>query len=220
MDAVDSAPIGESSSSSLLPIVDKLCEEVVHATSDSGAVRHGAECFNYYFPQELDEDYLVVWEGFDSDSHKQWEYMNEDEMRAWLLKRVAEGYSFPLNPVWPVRDPGWYDVFKALLEHEHTKEVVKAWFPQESGLIEKMGEIHREFPKGFEKTTDGVAGEAMRKSFADDLDNCEKTDLATHKANKKGWELAKRKIAGVMRMRASILGGGAFGPGAGGRSPR
>ena len=26
-----------------------------------GAVRHGAECFNFYFPQELDPEFLVVW---------------------------------------------------------------------------------------------------------------------------------------------------------------
>jgi hypothetical protein len=26
----------------------------------TGAVRHGAECFNYYFPQDLDDEYLVI----------------------------------------------------------------------------------------------------------------------------------------------------------------
>ena len=28
-------------------------------------MRHAAECFNYYFPQELDEEFLVLWHGFD-----------------------------------------------------------------------------------------------------------------------------------------------------------
>ena len=37
---------------------------IVGAMSDSGAVRHGAECFNFYFPQELDPDFLIVWDGF------------------------------------------------------------------------------------------------------------------------------------------------------------
>eukprot|EP00913_Durusdinium_trenchii_P024466 g22968.t1 len=32
----------------------KLIEGIVEATSESGAVRHGAECFNFYFPQEMD----------------------------------------------------------------------------------------------------------------------------------------------------------------------
>ena len=31
---------------------------------EAGAVRHGAECFNFYFPQELDREYLVIYEGF------------------------------------------------------------------------------------------------------------------------------------------------------------
>ena len=30
----------------------------------TGAVRHGAECFNFAFPKDMDEEYLVVWEGF------------------------------------------------------------------------------------------------------------------------------------------------------------
>jgi hypothetical protein len=25
-----------------------------------GVVRHGAECFNYYFPQEIDDEFLVI----------------------------------------------------------------------------------------------------------------------------------------------------------------
>ena len=41
----------------------RLCGDAVKATLSSGAVRHGAECFNFYFPQELDDEYLVVWEG-------------------------------------------------------------------------------------------------------------------------------------------------------------
>ena len=36
------------------PTSYRLVEEVVKATSISGAVRHGAECFNFYFPQEFD----------------------------------------------------------------------------------------------------------------------------------------------------------------------
>jgi hypothetical protein len=37
----------------------RLIGDVVDATSVCGAVRHGAECFNFYFPQELDPDFLV-----------------------------------------------------------------------------------------------------------------------------------------------------------------
>merc|ERR1711964_816657 len=89
----------------------RLIENVVQATLSCGAVRHGAECFNFYFPQELDESYLVVWEGFPDIP---WSYKTEEELRAFLLERVVDGYCFPLNPVWPVRDKGWYDIYKAL----------------------------------------------------------------------------------------------------------
>merc|ERR1719424_1600722 len=88
----------------------RLIGEVVKATIESGAVRHGAECFNFYFPQELDEEYLVVWEKFEGTP---WSYMAEHEVREFLLERAMEGFSFPLNPVWAVRDPGWYEVFEA-----------------------------------------------------------------------------------------------------------
>ena len=39
----------------------------VHSTVACGAVRHGAECFNYYFPQEMDDEFLVIW---DRSHHK------------------------------------------------------------------------------------------------------------------------------------------------------
>merc|ERR1740117_1428792 len=52
----------------------RLIQEVVEATSETGAIRHGAECFNFYFPQELDDEYLVIYEGFDD---KPWEYLDE-----------------------------------------------------------------------------------------------------------------------------------------------
>ncbi|CAE7798201.1 PKAR, partial [Symbiodinium sp. KB8] len=45
--------------------------KVIEATKFSGAVRHGAECFNFYFPQELDSEYLIIWDGFDG---KPWAY--------------------------------------------------------------------------------------------------------------------------------------------------
>jgi hypothetical protein len=40
----------------------------------SGAVRHGAECFNFYFPQELDDEFLIVWDGFDKVP---WKYVKD-----------------------------------------------------------------------------------------------------------------------------------------------
>merc|ERR1719409_1414017 len=37
-----------------------IMEKAVKKLNLSGAVRHGAECFNFYFPQELDQQFLIV----------------------------------------------------------------------------------------------------------------------------------------------------------------
>lgn len=125
----------------------ELIKSVVNASIDSGAVRHGAECFNYYFPQKLDDDYLVVWEGF---GDKPWDYLLEDELRDFLNDRILEGFSFPLNPVWPIRDDGWFKVWQALWAGD-TKGTCDSWYPPESGIREKIEKIHEEFPNGFDK---------------------------------------------------------------------
>jgi hypothetical protein len=127
------------------PTSVRLIGDVVKQTSACGAVRHGAECFNYYFPQELDDEYLVVWQGFEGVP---WVYKNEQELREFLIERVRDGFSFPLNPVWPIRDPGWYEVLAALRASESAKENLKAWYPGTS-ILEKIDAIHEEFPDGF-----------------------------------------------------------------------
>jgi hypothetical protein len=124
----------------------RLTQAVVEATIESGAIRHGSECFNYYFPQELDEDYLVVWEGFED---KPWAYMAERDLRDFLLDRIDEDYSFPLNPVWPIRDRGWYEVYEALLDNEETAVAYESWYPPESGIRERIEVIHEEYARGF-----------------------------------------------------------------------
>jgi len=145
-----------------------LISEVVDAVQETGAVRHGAECFNFFFPQELDTEYLVVWDGFVTD--KPWDYKSEEELRTWLLERIAEGYHFPLNPVWPVRDPGWYDVYSALRSSEPAQLALQAWYPPGSGIMEQIEAIHKEFPAGLQ------IGELEPCPY-DDLECCERTDL-------------------------------------------
>merc|ERR1719491_1834657 len=64
------------------PTSYRLIGDVVAETLSCGAVRHGAECFNFYFPQELDPEYLVVWGGFPD---KPWDYMDEKALRTFLM---------------------------------------------------------------------------------------------------------------------------------------
>jgi len=134
----------------------RLIADVVNATSLCGAVRHGAECFNFWFPQELDKDYLIVWDGFGeagwtptSAGKLPWQSAKEPELRQFLLDRAREGFSFPINPVWPARNPGWYEVLQALQKHPDTRENLERWYPAEAGVIQKIEKLHAAYPQGF-----------------------------------------------------------------------
>ena len=59
----------------------------------------GAECFNFWFPQELDTEFLVVWGGFlRYGSAVPWRYVNQAGLKSFLYGRLEEGFAFPLNP--------------------------------------------------------------------------------------------------------------------------
>mmetsp|Transcript_69565 Transcript_69565/g.166851 ORF Transcript_69565/g.166851 Transcript_69565/m.166851 type:complete len:733 (+) Transcript_69565:159-2357(+) len=131
------------------PVSYDLIGAVVQETSSCGAVRHGAECCNFYFPQELDDEFLVVWHGFKG---KPWEYYTEKELREWLIERVHEGFAIPLNPVWPVRDKGWYEVFQALRGSADAQPALKMWYPPTKNIVEMIDEIHSKHPQGFTMT--------------------------------------------------------------------
>eukprot|EP00930_Biecheleria_cincta_P045351 TRINITY_DN31266_c0_g1_i1.p1 TRINITY_DN31266_c0_g1~~TRINITY_DN31266_c0_g1_i1.p1 ORF type:complete len:792 (-),score=151.59 TRINITY_DN31266_c0_g1_i1:74-2449(-) len=128
------------------PTSYRLIGDVVAETSPCGAVRHGAECCNLYFPQELDEEYLVVWHGFPD---KPWDYKDEPGCRQFLMSRVEDGHQFMLNPVWPVRDKGWFEVYAALGETEDGRSCLRSWFPPQAKYDEVVHQMRREFPEGF-----------------------------------------------------------------------
>jgi hypothetical protein len=123
-----------------------LVQEITKTLQHCGAIRHGAECFNYHFPQELDEEFMIVWEHFEG---KPWRYDTECDLRKFLLARADEGYVFPVNPVWPVRDVGWHDVLQALRANPESQPSLAAWFPPESGLLAQIDLLHERYPAGF-----------------------------------------------------------------------
>jgi len=128
------------------PTSYRLIEDVVNVTRVCGAVRHGAECFNFYFPQELDDDFLIIWSGF---SDPPWRTFKEPELRQWLIDRAKDGYAFPMNPVWAARDVGWFDVLQALKASPDGAMNLKSWFPPDSGILEKIEAMHHAHPGGF-----------------------------------------------------------------------
>jgi len=122
-----------------------LIDDVVKCTAACGAVRHGAECFNYYFPQDLDDEFLVVWDGY---TNPPWRAVSEPELREFLIARAKDDYTFPLNPVWPVRDKGWYAVLEALKATAEGPANLKSWYPEQP-LLERIAELHAQYPDGF-----------------------------------------------------------------------
>merc|ERR1712232_548918 len=100
--------------------------KAVRKLSTSGAVRHGAECFNFYFPQDLDKEYLITWNEFPTVP---WKYVSESELRQFLVERIDDGFVFPLNPKWVLCDDGWYNVFQKLRSSDAPKSAIDAWYP-------------------------------------------------------------------------------------------
>eukprot|EP00913_Durusdinium_trenchii_P024465 g22967.t1 len=128
----------------------------------------------------------------------------------------------PLNPVWCVRDQGWYDVLEAQISNDACKKIMEAWYPEGSGILEKIEEfraffeserpnpfgsrmvtyeLHKEFPNGFQ--TGLPPGEEGRRptlrstlSTVNDLDTTEKAILASSmaKSGRSRWGEAIRKV--------------------------
>jgi len=65
----------------------------VKRLEEFGAVRHGAECFNYYFPQDLDDEYLVIGGNLDGAKYK---YMKLEELQNFLFGCIDEGFTLVL----------------------------------------------------------------------------------------------------------------------------
>jgi hypothetical protein len=126
-----------------------LIGDLVKATLSCGAVRHGAECFNFYFPQELDEEFLVVWEGFPD---LPWAYKKEGEVRDFLIQMAQQGFSFPINPVWPVRDKGWDLVMKTVKGNSESYGPQVGWNSQH--VLDRQASLMKAFPSGFAPTSE------------------------------------------------------------------
>lgn len=181
------------------PTSYSVMEKLSLQMKDTGGVRHGAECFNFYFPQELDDEYLIIWEGF--GEKKPWKYVSEPDTRKFLMERIGEGYSFPVNPAWPVRDPGWYEVLQALRTNPQAKESLNAWFPPGSGLLEAIDRIHEKYPSGFfeEQPMNGTASHIMAKALNEDDNAEESADLVLYEMRKQATlKRAKRKMKAIL----------------------
>ena len=146
------------------PKSTSIMEHAALKLKSTGAVRHGTECFNYSFPQEIDEMFLLI-----SDTLKPvpWKYVNVKDLQAILSKKIAEGFVFPLNPKWILCDPGWKKIYDELMASDAlyadlSKDV---WFPPYSGIRDRIEDIYRRHPNGFQRCTDPTI--ASRKLTSD-----------------------------------------------------
>lgn len=135
----------------------KMMQHAVHRLNKTGAVRHGAECFNYYFPQDLDDEFLIISDIFLDDKYKSpkypnvpWRYVNQEELKEFLYNQIGEGFTFPLNPKWVLCDIGWKKVYDELMRSTkpNVQSSLNAWFPPDSGIRERIEEISANHPNG------------------------------------------------------------------------
>ncbi|KAL7539749.1 hypothetical protein ACHAXR_009571 [Thalassiosira sp. AJA248-18] len=126
----------------------------VQRLEEFGAVRHGAECFNFYFPQELDDEFLVIGGNLGGAKYK---YMKLNELQDFLFGCIDLGFTFPLNPKWVLCDEGWKAIWDKLTgsTHPNVQLSINAWYPPGSGLRERIEEIHSQNPALFQSDLSG-----------------------------------------------------------------
>lgn len=131
------------------PMSYTIVEHAVDRLVQTGAVRHGAECFNYYFPQELDNHYLIVSDTLPGNIP--WKYVNAVQLQEFLLEKIEGGFTFPLNPKWVLCDQGWKNVYDKLMSSKmpNVQSSLDVWYPPESGLREWIESTHSKHPDGF-----------------------------------------------------------------------
>ena len=131
------------------PKTYEIIEVGVSRLLDTGCVRHGAECFNWWFPQDIDDEFLVISDTL--PGRIKWKKMNVHELQDILIQKIDEGFTFPINPKWVLCDSGWRRVYDKLLasQHPNVQDSLNCWLPPDTGLREQIDEISARHPCGF-----------------------------------------------------------------------
>ena len=188
------------------PRTYSVMEIAIERLKKDGCVRHGAECFNFYFPQELDEEFLVIGESING-SH--WKYVDAEGLQDILLEKVKEGFTFPLNPKWVLCDPGWKRIYDALLQSNasNVQDSLNCWFPPEAGARERISEIFAKHPDGFRSSRHNGKNTNQSSCCERRLDGSEAADLAREQLIRhETLRRAKRKLLIVLRFLEAGVG--------------
>jgi len=161
----------------------EIIEVAVSRLQSTGCVRHGAECFNWFFPQEIDEDFLVVSDTL--PGNLKWKKVKVPELQDILITKIDEGFTFPINPKWVLCDPGWRRVYDKLLASQkpNVQDSLKCWLPPETGLREEIDSISARHPLGFEGdcAAEKTEGTEVMDQLQDDLERYFKLQRAWRK---------------------------------------
>ena len=159
-----------------------IIEIAVSRLQETGCVRHGAECFNWFFPQEVDEEMLVISDTL--PGNVKWKKVRVPELQEILITKIEEGFTFPINPKWVLCDPGWRRVYDKLLASKkpNVQDSIKCWLPPETGLREEIDKISAQHPLGFEGSSSHVCeGTEVMDQMQDDLERYLKIQRAWRK---------------------------------------
>ncbi|KAL9178294.1 hypothetical protein ACHAXT_001722 [Thalassiosira profunda] len=128
----------------------EIIEVAVSRLQETGCVRHGAECFNWFFPQEIDDELLVISDTL--PGNVKWKKVNVQELQDLLITKIDEGFTFPINPKWVLCDPGWRRVYDKLLASQkpNVQDSINCWLPPGTGLRAEIDAISEKHPLGFE----------------------------------------------------------------------
>lgn len=159
----------------------EITEVAVPRLNSTGCVRHGPECFNWWFPQEIDETFLVISDTL--PGNLKWKKVNVEELQEILIQKIETGFTFPINPKWVLCDPGWRRVYDKLLasEHPNVQDSIDCWMPPETGLREEIDSISARHPLGYR-----VGGAAEKRHSMVDMDLMEE-ELERYAKIQRGW---------------------------------
>jgi hypothetical protein len=180
------------------PKSNDMMKHAISRLSKEGAVRHGSECFNYYFPQELDDEFLVI--SNDLAGSLRWSYVDKEGLQTVLLQQIESGYTFPINPKWILCDKGWKKIYDKLIASQkpNVQDSLRMWYPPETGIREKIEEIHRLHPNGFQRLDEQTSDHDLDGTAAMDLAEQELRAYLT-------FQRAKRKLRGIFVWRTMLM---------------
>lgn len=181
------------------PKSNNIMKYAINRLQKEGSVRHGAECFNYYFPQELDDEFLVI--SHDLPGSLRWCYVDEDGLLDVLSKQIDKGYTFPINPKWILCDKGWKAIYDKLMasQRPNVQDSLKMWYPLETGIRQKIEEIRKRHPNGFQRLDEETEEE-------EEQDGTAAMDLAEQELRAYlTFQRAKRKLRGIFVWRRLLI---------------